>query len=139
MLIPKFMTSSTGKQVVTIHILANISRSKGNKIWLVKGILNEKYFSAKIMQKIRQWDYFQTVIFLKIMLINTLISKYVGSLRLGHTTKTSCTKFPTVDPEVCLILIFWKCVWDYFIFFFFFFDNFKKLKLTWKTKQKQNK
>ena len=26
------MTSKTGKQIITIHILPNISRSKGNKI-----------------------------------------------------------------------------------------------------------
>ena len=30
-LIPKFMTSSTGKQTITMHILPNISRSKGNR------------------------------------------------------------------------------------------------------------
>ena len=30
-LISKFMTSRTGKQVITIHILLHISRSKGNQ------------------------------------------------------------------------------------------------------------
>ena len=31
-IIPKFMTSQTGKQMVTIHILPNIARSKDNQI-----------------------------------------------------------------------------------------------------------
>ena len=31
-LISKFMMSQAGKQVITIHILRNISRSKGNQI-----------------------------------------------------------------------------------------------------------
>ena len=30
-LIPKFITSQTGQQIITIHILPNISRSKGNQ------------------------------------------------------------------------------------------------------------
>ena len=30
-LITKFMTSQTGRQIITIHILPNISRSKGNR------------------------------------------------------------------------------------------------------------
>ena len=30
-LIPKFMTSQTGQQIIAIHILANISRSKDNQ------------------------------------------------------------------------------------------------------------
>ena len=31
MLISKFMTSQTGKQIIAIHVLPNISRSKGNQ------------------------------------------------------------------------------------------------------------
>ena len=32
------MTSQPGKQTIAIHILPNISRSKGdNEIWLIKG------------------------------------------------------------------------------------------------------
>ena len=30
-LISKFMTPQTGKQIITVHILPNISRSKGNR------------------------------------------------------------------------------------------------------------
>ena len=31
MLISKFMTSQTGKKIIAIHLLLNISRSKGNQ------------------------------------------------------------------------------------------------------------
>ena len=31
-LIPKFLTSQTGKQIITIYVLLNILRSKGNQI-----------------------------------------------------------------------------------------------------------
>ena len=38
-LISKFMTSQTGQQIITIHILLNISkRQSGNEIWLVNRI-----------------------------------------------------------------------------------------------------
>ena len=32
-LVFKFMTSQTGKQIITIYILSNFSRSKGNRKW----------------------------------------------------------------------------------------------------------
>ena len=51
------MTSQPGEQAITIHRLLNISRIKGNrtmKIWSVNRISQEKYFSLKIMQKMRQ-------------------------------------------------------------------------------------
>ena len=35
----------------------------------------------------------------------TLISIYVGVLRVGHTTKTNCIKFGTVDPEIYFFII----------------------------------
>ena len=51
------MTSQSGQQRIATHILFNISRIKGNQI-LKFGLLiehpKEKYFSLKIMQKIRQ-------------------------------------------------------------------------------------
>ena len=56
------MTSQAGQQIITIQILSNISRSKvNNEIWSVNKILREKFFSSKIMQKMRQEDsLFQT-------------------------------------------------------------------------------
>ena len=61
-LISKFMTSKTGQQIITIHILPNILRSKGNQSMkfgkLIK-VQRQKYFSSKIMQKMRQGNQFQ--------------------------------------------------------------------------------
>ena len=49
------MTSLIGQQIIAIHILPNISRSKGskpdNKIWSVNKIQHEKYFVEKSYTK----------------------------------------------------------------------------------------
>ena len=47
----KFMTSQPGLQTIAIHILSNISRSKGNQTMKFGQLIeyNEKYFSSKIM------------------------------------------------------------------------------------------
>ena len=37
-----------------------------------------------------------------------LVSIYFDSPRLGHTTKTNFITFQTIDPEISLILNFWK-------------------------------
>ena len=37
-LISKFMTSQSGQQIITKHILSNISKTKGNEIWSVNKI-----------------------------------------------------------------------------------------------------
>ena len=48
------MTSQTGKQIITIHILPNISRSKGNQtIKFGQLIEYNVYFSSKIIHKVR--------------------------------------------------------------------------------------
>ena len=49
------MTSQPGLQTIAIHILSNISQSKGNQT-MKFGQLIEKYFSSKIMSKIGQGD-----------------------------------------------------------------------------------
>ena len=48
-LIPKFMTSQTGQQIITIYILPNISRSKDKKA--MKFGQRKKYFSSKSCRK----------------------------------------------------------------------------------------
>ena len=51
------MTSQSGLQTIAIHILPNISQSKGNQtIWSINKLKQEKYFSSKIMLKMRQGD-----------------------------------------------------------------------------------
>ena len=39
-------------------------------------------------------------------MVSTLVLVYFGRLRLEHKIKTN------FDPEMCLILIFYKSVWD---------------------------
>ena len=57
-LISKFMTSQPCQQTITMHTLPNISRSKGSKTMKFGQLMeyNKKYFSSKIMQKMRQGD-----------------------------------------------------------------------------------
>ena len=52
------MTSQTGKQIITIHVLPDISRSKGSQAMKFGQLIEEpeKQFSSKIMEKMRQGD-----------------------------------------------------------------------------------
>ena len=52
------MTSQPSQQTVTIDTFPNNKRKATyNKIWTSNAIYQEKYFSSKTMQKIRQEDY----------------------------------------------------------------------------------
>ena len=56
------MTSARLTKIYNTHIaqyLANY-RQPDNEIWSVNRMSQEKYFSLKIMQKMRQGNYFQT-------------------------------------------------------------------------------
>ena len=50
------MMSQSGLQTIAIHIFPNISQSQGNQTMKFGQLIeyNEKYFSSKIMQKMRQ-------------------------------------------------------------------------------------
>ena len=49
--------SQPGLKTIAIHILPNISQSKGNQTMKFGQLIdNEKYFSSKIMSKVRQGD-----------------------------------------------------------------------------------
>ena len=52
------MTSQPGQQTITMYILPNIARSTDNQIMKLGELMeyNEKHFSLKIMQKMRQED-----------------------------------------------------------------------------------
>ena len=57
-LVSRFMTSHTGQQIITIHILPTISGSKSNQA-MKCGMLkkrSQKVFFSKIIQKMRQGD-----------------------------------------------------------------------------------
>ena len=77
-LISKFITSSTAKQIITIPIWANISRSKANQTM--------KNISSKIMHKMKQGEHLQTYFFQRKKALNeekkvvsTLAGRYFGS------------------------------------------------------------
>ena len=56
------MTLQPGSEAITIHILANISQSKGkqdNETWSGIIMKQKQFFFSKIMQKISQGHYFQ--------------------------------------------------------------------------------
>ena len=42
-------------------------KTSDNKIWSGNRICQEKYFSSKVMQKLKHGDYFQTSFFLEIL------------------------------------------------------------------------
>ena len=51
------MASQTGQQIITIHILSNFSESKDNQTVKCGQLIERgKYFSSKIMKKMRQLD-----------------------------------------------------------------------------------
>ena len=54
----KFMVSQLGLQTIKIHILPNILQSKGNQAMKFGELIeySKKYFSSKIMQKMRLGD-----------------------------------------------------------------------------------
>ena len=49
-------------------------------------------------------------------MIRALVLIYFGRRRLGHTIKATSLTFQTVDPEICSILIFYKRVWNLFLY-----------------------
>ena len=57
-LVLRFMTSHTGQQIITIHILPNISGSKSNQAMKcgMSKKRSQKVFFSKIIQKMRQGD-----------------------------------------------------------------------------------
>ena len=44
----------------------------------------------------------------KKQVVSTLVLMYLCSPRFRQTTKTNCTKFQNIDPEICSILIILK-------------------------------
>lgn len=71
------------------------------------------------MRKIKYGDQFQTsYCFLKKLYIrlkqmgSTLVLTHFGRFGLGHTIKTNFTTFQTTDPDIYLILMFDKRVWN---------------------------
>ena len=109
-LILKCMTKQPGEQTIAIHILYNISGSKGNQAFKFGQLIEyKKYFRSKIMQKISQSDQFQNSFCILKKLKASGLQLSFNILRQTSTRdsiKTNCMKFKTIDTEIRLILIF---------------------------------
>ena len=92
-LISKFMTSSTGKQIITIHILANILRSTANQkmknIFLFK---NHAKNEARRLLPNFFFFFLKKVLNEEKKLVSTLAWIYFGSPWLGHTVRKNKKK-----------------------------------------------
>ena len=89
------MTPQTRKQILTIHILPNISISN---ISISKRNQTIK-FGQLIGLKVRNIFLEKLPLFLRKTSGLYLISLYFDSPRLGYTIKTNCIKRQAVDPR----------------------------------------
>ena len=51
-LISEFLTSQTGQQTITIHILPNISRSKGNQAMKFGQLIELKFIQKNVVEPV---------------------------------------------------------------------------------------
>ena len=115
-LIPKSMASLTGQQIITIHLLTNISRSKSNQAMKFGQLIEHKVRNIFLQKPCKKWareNSLDLFLFVDIkQVFNTLVLIYFGRPPLGHTTDRNFITFHIVDLEKCSILIFYKKVWD---------------------------
>ena len=114
-LISKFVTSQPGKQTIAIHILFNISRSKGNQT--MKWNIRKQIFSFKNHAENEAGT---IVPYLFLFFEKALYEAKSSGVQLSqnlfqqpstfNSIKTNCMKLQTTDPEICSILIFQKSV-----------------------------
>ena len=108
------------------HIVQYLTKERkpDNEIWSINRIKQEKYFSSKIMRKMRQGDQFQTSFYFlkrfniwRKQVVSSLVSIYIfRQPSTCHAIKTNCINLQAIDPEICSILIFLKRVWDSFLY-----------------------
>ena len=110
------------KQLITMHILPNISRNKTNHTikfghLIEDNMRNIEMFFFKSLTEIEVgrlipdlFLLFKKALYEIKAVVSTLVSLYSGSPGLGHTKKANGIKFQTVEPEICSILIFQKRV-----------------------------
>ena len=111
-LISKFETAQPGKQTIAVHILLNISWSKGDQTMDFGQLI--EYNNRNIFFKNHaesEAGKFQTSLFSK----ETLYKVKGSGLQLSfnifwkpstcHTMKTNSTKLETIDPEISSTLI----------------------------------
>ena len=98
-IISKFVTSQIGKQIITIHILPNISRTKdiGIKIGSLTEYIVRNIFPQKSCKK---WA--------KKTSSRPFFVKYFVRPPLGHTIKTNCIRFQTVKSRIYFFWMIFK-------------------------------
>ena len=106
-MITKFMTSQTGQQLMTIHILPNISRIKGHQTIKFD---REKYFSPDHAEN-EAGGLVKDLLFKKIAPNRVKASGQHLSFDIFWQTKVNHKIFQTFYPEICSIVIFCKRVW----------------------------
>ena len=118
------MMSSTGTQIITIHILPNISGNEGNQIIKLGQLI--KYNVRDIFFKNHAENEVVTLVpdlfcFLKKVLYEVKLSGQHFSFKTFCQSstwtynKSKPYELRSVDPEICLILIFQKRFWDQFL------------------------
>ena len=95
----KFMTSQTGEQMISIHILPNISRSKGCEIWSINRTEHKKYFfpTWKLENEAERLQTFfcclRKLYIRYKQVVSTWVLIYFDKPRLGHTRETDMLNF----------------------------------------------
>ena len=103
------MTSQPGLQTIAVHILPNVSQSKGNQIMkfgqLIQYYKRNNFFKNYVENETSRLVRSRLVQF-----------QYISiALSLPYNKNTNCIKLWTIDPETCSIFIFQKRVWVYFL------------------------
>ena len=88
------MMLQTGQQVITTHILPNISRSKCNKEMEFSQLIKYNMRNIFLQKSCRKW------------VRKTNSRPLFGRPWSGHTIKANFTTFQTDDPSICSILFF---------------------------------
>ena len=111
------MTSHTGKQVIIIHILPNISRSKGNQAIKFSHLIAYKVRNIFLQRTCRKCDRETSPrpLFFKKKRVSSEVkasSQHLDTCtlrtRLEHIITAKFITFQNVHPAICSILIFIK-------------------------------
>ena len=116
----KFITSQPGLQTIAIHILSNISQSKGNQTMKLGQLIQYSRGNIFLQKLFRKWGretssrplfiFSKNLIWGKAkQVVYSLVSTYFDSPQIFIQKKTNCIKLYTINPEILiLILIFQK-------------------------------
>ena len=112
------MTSHTGKQVIIIHILHNISRSKGNQAIKFCHLIAYKKRNIFLQKSCRKRDreisrrlpffFFKKKASCEVKASSQHLDIWALRTRLGHIMTAKFITFQNVHPAICSILIFIK-------------------------------